>query len=142
MQGACQRQISAVPGSRLARAPHLPALASVTARRHGSVAPDPNTPDRRRLTRMSPEKPPHQEPPDDEELDRFILARLRLAGVDLSVLPEDDPEAPADRKRVLAAARTFLRSTPPRIAELELDPLGAPPAMYPAELGVWTDERS
>ncbi len=104
------------------------------SREGGQSRPELGDPDRPR----DQERP---EEPSDEELDRFILARLRLAGVDLSVLPDDDPEAPADQKRVLAAARTFLRSTPRRIAELELDPLGSPPAMYPAELGVWTDDR-
>jgi hypothetical protein len=70
----------------------------------------------------------------DEELDAYILARLRAAGVDLGVLPEEDPEAPADRSRVLSGARRFLRSTPPAILALELDPQVVAPAMYPASL--------
>lgn len=78
--------------------------------------------------------------PTDEELDAWILARLGALGVDLSVLPEDDEDAPADRRRILSAARRFLRSTPGAIADLELDPLGPPPAMYPSELTAWTDE--
>lgn len=76
----------------------------------------------------------------DEELDAYILARLALAGVDLSVLPEDDEDAPADRRRILASARRFLRSTPPEIAALELDALGPPPSLYPSELWAWTGE--
>lgn len=90
---------------------------------------------RRRATRSS------QEPDalSDEELDAWILARLKLAGVDLGVLPEDDEDAPADRRRILASARRFLRSTPRAILELELDPQEVPPVMYPAALAGRTD---
>lgn len=77
--------------------------------------------------------------PTDEELNAWILARLGSLGVDLSALPEDDEEAPADRRRILASARRFLRSTPAAIASFELDPLGPPPAMYPSRLIGWTD---
>ena len=72
----------------------------------------------------------------DEELDAWILTRLRTAGVDLGVLPEDDPAAPADRRRILAGARRFLRSTPPAILDFEPDPQTVPPAMYPAAVSV------
>ena len=78
--------------------------------------------------------------PTDEELDAYILARLAMLGVDLSVLPEDDEEAPADRRRILASARRFLRSTPAAIAGFELDALGPPPALYPSELSAWARE--
>ncbi|MFQ5537614.1 MAG: hypothetical protein ACE5GJ_09205 [Gemmatimonadota bacterium] len=67
----------------------------------------------------------------DAELDAYILARLRLAGVDLSVLPEDAPDAPADQRRILEGARRFLRSTPQAIRNLELD-WDAVPFLYPA----------
>lgn len=67
----------------------------------------------------------------DEELDLCILARLALVGVDLDVLPDDDPEAPADRRRVLRAARQLLRDTVPALAGFELDPQRWPPALYP-----------
>lgn len=69
----------------------------------------------------------------DEELNRFILLRLEQLGIDLSVLPEDDEEAPADRRRVLRSARRFLRNTPPDILAFEMDPQAVTPAMYPAE---------
>jgi hypothetical protein len=72
----------------------------------------------------------------DEELDTHILTRLRLLGVDLSVLPEDDREAPADRRRILASARRFLRSTPSAIADFAMDPQEVPPVMYPAAYSV------
>ena len=74
--------------------------------------------------------------PGDEELDAYILARLDRLGVDLSVLPEDDPEAPADRRRILRSARQFLRTTPGAIASFELDTTGPPPAMYPTRTAV------
>ncbi len=73
----------------------------------------------------------------DEELDAYISARLRGLGIDLTVLPENDPDAPADVNRIMASARRFLRATPPAIADLELDALGPPPALYPAEGIAW-----
>lgn len=76
---------------------------------------------------------PFQELSDDE-LDGYILTRLRLAGVDLGVLPEDDPDAPADRARILAGARRFLRSTPPAILDFAMDEQEVAPVMYPAAL--------
>lgn len=70
----------------------------------------------------------------DEELDRYILTRLSLLGVDLSVLPEDDPEAPADRRRILASARRFLRTSAVEIAAFEMDPQEVAPVLYPASV--------
>lgn len=87
----------------------------------------------------SPEaRPPSQEAqagPTDEELDRYILTRLAMLGVDLSVLPEDDEDAPADRRRILRSARRFLRGTPPDIHGFEMDPQAVAPMMYPADTG-------
>lgn len=71
----------------------------------------------------------------DEELDAYIRARLKHAGVDLSVLPEDDPDAPADQRSILEGARRFLRSTPPAILGFEPDIQFVAPAMYPAAQG-------
>ncbi len=68
----------------------------------------------------------------DEELDRYILARLEDVGVDLSVLPEDDRDAPADQRRILNSARRFLRSTPATIRAFAMDTQEVPPVMYPA----------
>lgn len=70
--------------------------------------------------------------PSDEELDALVLTRLKMVGVDLDVLPADDPSAPADRRRILASARAFLRSTPPAIRDLPLTHEGTSPALYPA----------
>lgn len=68
----------------------------------------------------------------DAELDAYVLTRLRYLGVDLGVLPEDDPDAPADQRRILAGARRFLRSTPPAILDFDLDVQRVAPTMYPA----------
>lgn len=67
----------------------------------------------------------------DDQLDAWILARLRSAGVDLEVLPGSDPDAPVDRERILRSARDFLRRTPPVIAALAMDPQDVVPALYP-----------
>ncbi len=67
----------------------------------------------------------------DKRLDEYILTRLESLGVDLGVLPEDDPDAPADRRRILASARRFLRSTPGAIADFRMDPQVVVPGMYP-----------
>lgn len=75
-----------------------------------------------------------REGPTDAELDAWIMARLAQAGVDLSVLPEEDDDAPADRASILASARRFLRNTPPAILAFEMDVQDVPPAMYTAEL--------
>lgn len=83
---------------------------------------------------MSQDVPSLQEL-SDPELDAYILTRLRLAGVDLSVLPVDDPDAPADQRRVLAGARRFLRGTPGTIAGFAMDPQEVPPVLYPASGG-------
>lgn len=68
----------------------------------------------------------------DEELDAYILTRLRIIGVDLSVLPEDDEDAPADQRRILSSARRHLRNTVPALSDFQLDPQEAPPAIYPS----------
>ena len=68
----------------------------------------------------------------DKQLDAYVRARLGSLGVDLSVLPEDDPDAPVDLKRILASARRFLRSTPGAIADFRMDPQDVVPGMYPA----------
>jgi hypothetical protein len=84
---------------------------------------------------VSPMDAPLAQEVSDEDLDRAILTRLALLGVDLSVLPDDDPEAPADRRRILASARSFLRSTPAALMEYAMDPQEVAPVLYPAALG-------
>jgi len=67
-------------------------------------------------------------------LDRYIRVRLELVGVDLSVLPQSDPRAPADQVRILRSARSFLRSTVPTISDHILDRLDAVPFLYPTAI--------
>lgn len=74
----------------------------------------------------------------DAELDAYILTRLAIAGVDISVLPKDDEDAPADQRRILASARRFLRSTVPAIREFPIDPQEVPPVLYPGNHAAWT----
>lgn len=86
----------------------------------------------------------------DEDLDAWILTRLANVGVDLSVLPEDDEEAPADQRRILASARRFLRTSVRTISDTSLTPEASlpgsipldphPPGMYPSALSAWTRE--
>ena len=73
-------------------------------------------------------------PPSREELDDYIRTRLALIGIDLSVLPEDDPDAPADQLRVLRSARRVLEQTVPALSDYSLDPQEVPPSLYPAHL--------
>ena len=77
---------------------------------------------------------PYLQELSDDELDAYILTRLRMAGVDLGVLPDSDADAPADRERILAGARRFLRSTPPALLAFDMDEQEVAPAMYPAAL--------
>lgn len=78
----------------------------------------------------------------DDELNAYIRARLTMVGVDLSVLPEEDEDAPADQERILESAREFLRETPPAIRDFEMDRQEVPPEMYPAELLGRVEESS
>ncbi len=78
--------------------------------------------------------------PTDAELDVHIRARLAVLGVDLSVLPVDDPDAPADQQRVLASVRRLLRESVPAIADWQVDAQTVPPVLYPAQFTAWRDE--
>jgi hypothetical protein len=82
-----------------------------------------------------------ERPFTDEELDAYILLRLRSLGVDLSVLPEDDRAAPTDRRRILDSARRFLRTTPAAIHRFAIDPQEFPPVLYAGLLPAQTRER-
>ncbi|MGH7503397.1 MAG: hypothetical protein ACREL7_16845 [Longimicrobiales bacterium] len=74
----------------------------------------------------------------DAELDAIILGRLKLAGIDLSVLPEDDSAATVDRRRILASARRLLRSTPSAVRAFAIDRQDVPPILYPSAFRAWT----
>ena len=85
---------------------------------------------------------PRQVPPPsptDEELDRYILTRYALLGIDVSVLPESDAEAPMDLERLLANGRSILRQDV-EAADFEIDPQFHLPVPHPAPFSAWTDE--
>ena len=78
--------------------------------------------------------------PTDEELDRYILTRYALMGIDISVLPESDPDAPMDRRRLLANGRSILRQEV-EAADFTIDPQLHLPQLYPAPFSAWVDEE-
>lgn len=78
--------------------------------------------------------------PTDEELDRYIRTRYALLGVDISVLPESDEEAPMDQERLLANGRSILRQDVVA-ADFVIDPQFHLPVTHPAPFVAWTDEE-
>jgi hypothetical protein len=80
--------------------------------------------------------------PPDEELNAYILTRLKILGIDLSVLPADDASAPADQKRILDSARRVLQNTVPTVSGYAVQGENVPPILYPAALAsVWEREE-
>lgn len=77
--------------------------------------------------------------PTDDELDVYIRTRYVLLGVDISVLPESDPDAPMDQERLLANGRSILRQDVVA-ADFEIDPQFNLPVPHPAPFIAWTDE--
>lgn len=77
--------------------------------------------------------------PTDEELDVYIRTRYALLGVDISLLPESDPDAPMDQERLLANGRSILRQDIVA-ADFEIDPQFNLPVPHPAPFIAWTDE--
>ena len=86
---------------------------------------------------MSPQVPPPA--PTDEELDRYVRTRYALLGIDISVLPVSDEDAPMDQERLLANARSILREDVVA-ADFEIDPQFNLPVAHPAPFTVWTEE--
>ncbi len=82
--------------------------------------------------------PTPPDPPTDEELDAYILTRYALLGIDISVLPESDEEAPIDRERLLRNARSILRQEVVA-ADFEIDPQFHLPVPHPAPFVAWTE---
>jgi hypothetical protein len=74
----------------------------------------------------------------DAELNTYIRARLAIIGVDISMLPDSDPGAPADQARILSSVRSLLRGTVPVISNYSLDVQENPPILYPAQSSSWT----
>ena len=85
-----------------------------------------------------PEQVPPPAPTDDE-LDTYIRTRYALLGIDISVLPEDDPDAPMDQTRLLANGRSIIRQDVVA-ADFEIDPQFHLPVPHPAPFTAWTGE--
>ena len=85
---------------------------------------------------------PRQMPPPsptDAELDTYIRTRYALLGVDISVLPMSDEDAPMDQERLLEHGRSILRQDVVA-ADFEIDPQFGLPVQHPAPFTAWTDE--
>tara|TARA_B100000405_G_scaffold185049_1_gene129433 strand:+ start:1624 stop:1890 length:267 start_codon:yes stop_codon:yes gene_type:complete len=78
-------------------------------------------------------------PPSDEELNVYIRTRYQLLGVDISVLPESDPDAPMDQERLLENGRSILRQEVVA-ADFDIDPQFNLPVPHPAPFVAWTEE--
>ncbi len=88
------------------------------------------------MQERTPTPPPS---PTDDELDAYILTRYALLGIDISVLPEDDPDAPMDRERLLENGRSILRQDA-EAADFVIDPQFHLPVPFPAPFVAWTDQ--
>jgi len=84
-------------------------------------------------------RPAPPDEPTDEELDRYILTRYALLGIDVSVLPASDADAPMDQARLLANGRSILRQEV-IAADFEIDPQFNLPVQHPAPFVAWTDQ--
>ena len=78
-------------------------------------------------------------PPSDEELNVYIRTRYQLLGVDISVLPDSDPDAPMDQERLLENGRSILRQEVVA-ADFDIDPQFNLPVPRPAPFVAWTEE--
>jgi hypothetical protein len=87
---------------------------------------------------MQERSPTPPRTPTDEELNRYILTRYALLGIDISVLPTADPEAPMDQERLLENARSILRDDVVA-ADFEIDPQFHLPVAHPAPFTAWTE---
>ncbi|MXW11129.1 MAG: hypothetical protein F4X47_10395 [Gammaproteobacteria bacterium] len=83
---------------------------------------------------------PQTPEPTDEELNAYILTRYRLLGIDISVLPESDEDAPMDQERLLENGRSILRQDV-EAANFHIDPQFNLPSAFPAPLVAWTEEE-
>ena len=77
--------------------------------------------------------------PSDEELNVYIRTRYQLLGVDISVLPDSDPDAPMDQERLLENGRSILRQEVVA-ADFDIDPQFNLPVPHSAPFVAWTEE--
>ena len=76
--------------------------------------------------------------PTDEELNEFILFRLGMLGVDISVLPFDDDDALVTQQDVLASCRSTIRNAR-TVLEFPLDAQYTIATYYASPQSAWTD---
>jgi len=86
---------------------------------------------------QEPTPPPE---PTDEELNTYIRTRYALLGVDISVLPVADEDAPMDQERLIANARSILRQDI-TAANFNIDPQFTLSQPFPAPFTAWTEEE-
>ncbi|HEV7757955.1 MAG TPA: hypothetical protein VGO78_03160 [Acidimicrobiales bacterium] len=78
-------------------------------------------------------------PPTDAELDALAKTYWALLGIDISVLPVDDPTAVVDQARCLSSARSTLRGEVPITEYAGLDAQADIAVLYPAPFAEWTE---
>jgi hypothetical protein len=78
-------------------------------------------------------------PPTDAELDALARTYWALLGIDISVLPENDPAAVVDQARCLSSARSTLRSEVEITQFTGLDDQADIAVLYPAPFAEWTE---
>jgi hypothetical protein len=75
--------------------------------------------------------------PTDDELNAFILFRFAMLGIDISVLPFDDPDAQVDQVTVLEGCRDTIRQAL-TLLEYDLDAQSHIATYYAAPQSAWT----
>jgi len=76
-------------------------------------------------------------PPTSAELEAIARSTFALLGIDISVLPENDPAAPMDQARVIAASIAILAKEP-ILAAYEVDGQADATTLYPTPFVEWT----
>ena len=76
--------------------------------------------------------------PTDAELDQLARTYWALLGIDITVLPLDDPGAIVDQARCLSSARSTLRQEAAIMAYAGLDPQADIATLYPVPFSQWT----
>jgi len=79
------------------------------------------------------------QPPTDAELDALATTYWALLGIDMSVLPVDDPTAVTDQARCLSSARSTLRGEVDITEYAGLDAQADVAVLYPAPFAEWTE---
>jgi hypothetical protein len=76
-------------------------------------------------------------PPTPAELEAVARSTFALLGIDISVLPVDDPAAPMDQARIIEASIDILNKEP-ILAAYEVDGQADATALYPTPFLHWT----